>query len=262
MSPRQDGFIRSLMNERVIADDLLVRLNSTLRGDVPTAQASKIIEWLLKQPKKQQTSPAPRFADVPEGRYAIDGADGSTAFYRVDRPTEGKWAGFTFVSAQASDDFWPVKNREAKAAILAAIARDPHASSVRYGRELGVCGVCGRTLTDEASRAAGIGPVCAARFGIDRVASVERPVHHTPVHEEPAEEPAPVRTAKPARKSDGRDKQGVAYGYGDWKARRRQLHETLAEDGRGPKGKAPEKCSQLTTLPGTTFEDIFSLPAA
>jgi uncharacterized protein DUF6011 len=34
---------------------------------------------------------------------------------------------------------------------------------VRYGQELGECGHCGRTLTDEASRAAGIGPVCASK---------------------------------------------------------------------------------------------------
>ncbi|MES2342166.1 MAG: DUF6011 domain-containing protein [Pseudomonadota bacterium] len=28
---------------------------------------------------------------------------------------------------------------------------------------MGECGRCGRTLTDEASRAAGIGPVCASK---------------------------------------------------------------------------------------------------
>jgi len=33
-----------------------------------------------------------------------------------------------------------------------------------YGTELGECGVCGRTLTDEKSRAYGIGPVCRERF--------------------------------------------------------------------------------------------------
>lgn len=32
-----------------------------------------------------------------------------------------------------------------------------------YGRELGVCGRCGRTLTDEASRAEGLGSECARK---------------------------------------------------------------------------------------------------
>lgn len=33
-----------------------------------------------------------------------------------------------------------------------------------FGRLYGVCGICGATLTDETSIAAGIGPVCAGRL--------------------------------------------------------------------------------------------------
>jgi hypothetical protein len=39
------------------------------------------------------------------------------------------------------------------------------AAAVRYGQELEFCGCCGRHLTDETSRAAGIGPDCAAKYG-------------------------------------------------------------------------------------------------
>lgn len=103
-------------------------------------------------------------ASVPAGRYALDNGNGSVRFYRVDVPTEGKWAGYTFVKVQASDDEFNVKNRTEREAILARIAVDPQAASRLYGTELGVCGVCGRTLTNDESRAAGIGPVCAAKF--------------------------------------------------------------------------------------------------
>lgn len=34
------------------------------------------------------------------------------------------------------------------------------AARERYGREIGRCGICNRTLTDEESRRIGIGPVC------------------------------------------------------------------------------------------------------
>jgi hypothetical protein len=85
-------------------------------------------------------------------------------FYRVDRPTEGRWAGRTFVKVQASDDLHPVRGTAARA-VLEAIAVDPKAAMLRYGLELGHCGKCGRTLTDEDSRAAGIGPVCASKLG-------------------------------------------------------------------------------------------------
>ena len=65
---------------------------------------------------------------------------------------------------QAGDDLFPVKAREARASVLATIAVDAKTAMLRNGRELGHCGHCGRTLTDEASRAAGIGPVCADKW--------------------------------------------------------------------------------------------------
>lgn len=100
------------------------------------------------------------FPRVAKGYYALETDDG-IKFYKVDRPTEGKWAGYTFLSAQASDDFWPIKNRDQKRAILESIAADPAEAGARYGREIGRCWKCHRTLTDATSRANGIGPDCA-----------------------------------------------------------------------------------------------------
>ena len=40
---------------------------------------------------------------------------------------------------------------------------DIAAATALYGQELGHCGICGRELTDEDSRARGIGPKCAER---------------------------------------------------------------------------------------------------
>ena len=37
----------------------------------------------------------------------------------------------------------------------------------RFGLERGVCGVCNRGLTNEESRALGIGPVCLAKLSRD-----------------------------------------------------------------------------------------------
>lgn len=48
---------------------------------------------------------------------------------------------------------------------LQAILKDPLEAAVAYGKLVGVCGVCGRALEDEESVAAGIGPVCASKFG-------------------------------------------------------------------------------------------------
>jgi hypothetical protein len=110
--------------------------------------------------------PAAKPGKVPEGYYAI-GAEGDTKFYRVQHGKPGtKWDGFVFVDQQASDDFYAVKAREAKAAVLKAIEDQGVLESlVRYGHELGVCGVCHKTLTDPKSIADGIGPVCKANLG-------------------------------------------------------------------------------------------------
>lgn len=55
-------------------------------------------------------------------------------------------------------------DKAAEAEIL-SIAADPKAAAIAYGKEFGRCSVCNRELTDEASVAAGIGPVCATRYG-------------------------------------------------------------------------------------------------
>lgn len=48
---------------------------------------------------------------------------------------------------------------------IMAVAHDPLNAAIAYGKKYGKCSVCARTLTDEASIARGIGPVCAANYG-------------------------------------------------------------------------------------------------
>lgn len=105
---------------------------------------------------------------VPAGRYAVAtnaGATNELAFYKVDRPTEGRWAGYVFVKLLISDDEQRL-SRDAGIAVLAKIAAAGVAeASAAYGHEIGECGVCGRTLTNDESRARGIGPVCIENMG-------------------------------------------------------------------------------------------------
>lgn len=49
---------------------------------------------------------------------------------------------------------------------LAIIAADPRGAAIRYGRKTGSCSCCGRQLTNSKSIEAGIGPTCAANFGL------------------------------------------------------------------------------------------------
>lgn len=125
----------------------------------------------LKGSAKQDFTPVKRESKslerhgVPAGRYAITATEGHTTFLRVEIPKEGKWAGRIFVQVQAGDELHRT-NRDMADTLLARIAAaGVKEASFRYGHELGKCGVCGRTLTDETSRERGIGPVCADKMG-------------------------------------------------------------------------------------------------
>ena len=175
-SVKQRDYLRSLMMEKAARLGLdAAEASAKLDAWLPTldiTHASAHIGFTLNALKslpKPQAPTAPA-VDVPAGRYAVateDGATNALAFYKVDRPTEGRWAGYTFVKLIVSDDEQRL-SRAASQAVLAKIAEaGPAEASALYGHEIGSCGVCGRTLTNDESRARGIGPVCAARvFGL------------------------------------------------------------------------------------------------
>ena len=100
--------------------------------------------------------------DVPAGHYAIaSGGHNDLAFYRVDRPADGKWAGYTFVKVVIGGRPDSRVPRAQAAGILSRIAAAGIAEAgALYGREIGRCCRCNRHLTDETSRALGIGPEC------------------------------------------------------------------------------------------------------
>lgn len=101
--------------------------------------------------------------------YAVhDEQADKVRFFRIRAGGEDtKWAGWFFVDEQASDDFHKAgSQRSGKlyegryVELLAAILSNQEHAMALYGQEIGSCGVCGRTLTDELSRERGIGPTC------------------------------------------------------------------------------------------------------
>jgi len=124
----------------------------TFPSEYPKDRISKVIETLVELPwKKRDASFKPTVAD---GRYAVEKTDGTLMFYSVKNGHSR-----TFVDVWASDTRYPIQNRDEAKRILEAIQNDPDAGP-RFGREIGRCYVCGRTLTDELSRQLGIGPIC------------------------------------------------------------------------------------------------------
>lgn len=171
-SVKQVAFIGDLLKRREV---------SAAYGQIDTAELSKteastLIADLLAAPLKAGVFPPPapvcgiaapareHAVPPPAGRYAVED-EGTLKFYRIDRPTEGRWSGYAFLKVQASDDFWPIKDATTKARIFTTINADVEGALRAYGQALGACGHCGRTLTDAESREYGIGPICRGKLG-------------------------------------------------------------------------------------------------
>lgn len=173
LSDRQADYILALVDERDVgdhADDIRSRVRA---GTVSKRLASEWIQRLRAKPRKTS-----RFArmkgempEVPDGRYAIDleGYD-NLMFYRVKTGKgDTRWAGFMFVDAgrggSHGDLKWTsIKNPAYKKQVLEKIIADGiEAAGERFGQTVGACYVCGRSLTDDTSRALGIGPDCRGK---------------------------------------------------------------------------------------------------
>jgi len=141
----------------------------------PTKQdASRQIDDLIRNvpkaghpPVQVRQASARTASTVPEGYYATKSATGNNDldFWHVDRPTEGKWAGYVFVRRILGGKSPTRINRAQQNKALAAIeSAGADKAAVLFGQELGRCAKCGRHLTDDASRQRGYGPECFTRM--------------------------------------------------------------------------------------------------
>lgn len=190
---RQASFIRTLLDEREWPSHWSgtpdVARERLAAGTVSKQMASTVIEGLLAAPRRSKAAREPgahpsvvadhegQPVDVPASQYAIR-SEGVWKFYRVTKPTTGRWAGRVFVDhlvgSPGAFRKYPVKG-QAASRVLTAIAqatyadgdRDltgPEAAAVAFSREHGVCAACSSPLTDPDSIELGLGPVCAGRF--------------------------------------------------------------------------------------------------
>jgi hypothetical protein len=101
-------------------------------------------------------------------RFAMDtepGATNTIAFWWISpTKTPGRFWLRQVIGGQG-----PVRVRMTPQAMIAIAekikAAGPDDAMRRYGRELGECGHCGRELTNDESRAIGIGPRCRTHNG-------------------------------------------------------------------------------------------------
>lgn len=157
--------------------NLVAKLAAELHGDAAEAYlshpdvvtaletragTSELISGLIAASKVKRADQGRKAdAELPaEGYYAAD-YQGALRFYVV-KAGSGRWAGRTFLNRYRSDNEDRVFRAE-MSAFAAAMADETAAAAarMRFATETVRCFRCGRRLTDEVSRARGVGPECA-----------------------------------------------------------------------------------------------------
>jgi hypothetical protein len=124
--------------------------------------SARIGEMIDAKRAATKISQAVDLPEVPKGRYAVTGVNGSTDFYRVTLDKNGQYKVFLYVS----DAQRPVTNWHVAIKVLRQIAKDGvEAAATRWGLEMVRCHRCGAQLTDEGNpfRHLGLGPECGKK---------------------------------------------------------------------------------------------------
>lgn len=173
-SDAQVKYVLGLQEQRSLPPEFDVHLEPEIRA-MDKAEVSRLIEELKRFPYKAPISNGQQQQwTMPEGRYAIKPeagpgvGTGRWSFFEITKPTEGRWAGYTFIKRLiGAPGAYRKENmsKEERTKWLTAIEKDPKQAMVDYGLESGVCGRCASPLTDPDSLARGLGPVCAGKSG-------------------------------------------------------------------------------------------------
>lgn len=158
-----------------------------LRGSLSTSQINAAHRMIAKvdatRAKRTQEAENAPVVDLAAIRQMFDKARESglrRPTYRAEglvisrAPDHGKNAGHLYI--KSGDDYQGKIAPDGRfiaaysavpetRAALDAIAANPLEAAVRYGRMTGSCSCCGRELTNKASVEAGIGPICATKYG-------------------------------------------------------------------------------------------------
>jgi hypothetical protein len=161
-------------------------------GRVSVGQVRGLLNCIRAEVLREQrvaTSAGTQVADIdlsklPAGnyRYAVPNESGGITFFRLDSvERDPRWAGWVFVTQVVGGGndikvgshrpgvgfkFAPtLRNQAGYLNLIKRVMDDPKTAMLLYGKELGKCGHCNRTLTNAESRERGIGPVCAGHFG-------------------------------------------------------------------------------------------------
>lgn len=171
---KQVALITKLLDEKdwgkdgvLTSENSETAMNVCDRKTIGKREASDLIGQLLKLDiEKKSAGQKQTWPTVPEGRYALQAEDGTVTFYKVDRPDQGRWAGYIFTKRIVGSPGDWAEFRVPLAPTMDAIEKMGAMESARlFGYKAKACGRCSSPLSTVQSRAAGYGEVCAEKVG-------------------------------------------------------------------------------------------------
>lgn len=170
VTEKQVAFIKRLVGERQLSPSLSANVADArvkvMAGRLSSKDASALIDALLLAPKwaEPETAAAAPATEPEDGIYVDTDDEGSRVFkvYKMVHGSGRQGVKRLVVDEHGSGRFEYVGL--AAKHLPTAARRMTLEEAAAFGRLYGVCVRCGRTLTDEGSIAAGIGPICADKM--------------------------------------------------------------------------------------------------
>ena len=171
MWPASDSQINYIVNllqpNRILPSDYVLLTEDDVKA-MERDEVSSKITMLKTFPLKNEGGHGHTVKwTMPEGRYALE-VNGEVWFFQIDKPTKGRWDGYTFIKrligSPGSYKKIPMAATE-RDKYLDRIERDPKAAAVLFGQKSRTCFRCHSPLTDPDSLARSMGPVCAGKVG-------------------------------------------------------------------------------------------------
>ena len=143
------------------------------------SSAERAMNKALEQAQRVESAPEVNLGALAEAFASAKAKGGKYPRLRLDSfvftpaPDEGKNAGAIYIKEDGQylgkvlgNKFLKVRecSQEQEQRIIEASV-DPKGAAIKYGRMLGACSVCGKTLLDPESIEMGIGPICAGKMG-------------------------------------------------------------------------------------------------
>lgn len=153
-SDKQIAYINKLIDTHVVDESYISRIQDWIDNDptkITRTLASFIIDTLKATPYKN-----------PNAIKAVPASGYYTFNDKVYKVQVSPNSGYSYAKVFDPETGWSYAS-----GVIYKLANATHLTldqAKKYGKLYGCCVICGRTLTDEGSIEAGIGPICAGKI--------------------------------------------------------------------------------------------------